>query len=104
MLRVSKTRAFCLFLQFISLWRFLASANPLFTSGFSEIRVCFSFSAANLLNSSYDDSSSAKACAIVETASNNNEISVVDNENNHALITSSVDRSEYGAPGERERI
>ena len=79
-------------------------SHPLFTSGFSEIRVCFSFSAANLLNSSYDDSSSAKACAIVETASNNNEISVDDTENNHALITSSVDRSEYGAPGERERI
>ena len=81
----------------------ICCSHPLFTSGFSEIRVCFSFSAANLLNSSYDDSSSAKACAIVETASNNNEMSIVDTENNHALITSSVDRSEYGAPGERER-
>ena len=59
-----------------------------------------SFSAANLINSSYDDT--AKACAIVETASSN-EISVIDNEDNHAFISSSVDRSEYGAPGEIER-
>ena len=60
--------------------------------------------AANLLNSSYDDGS-AKACAIVETASNanaNNEISAVDSEDRRALITSSADRSQYGAPGETE--
>ena len=51
-----------------------------------------------MLNSSYDDGS-AKACAIVETASNaNNEISAADSEDRRALITSSADRR----PGEME--
>ena len=59
-----------------------------------------------MLNSSYDVDGSAKACAIVETASNanaNSEISsaaVDSSEDRRALITSSADRSQYGAPGE----
>ena len=51
-----------------------------------------SLSAANLLSSSFDEST-AKACAIVETASN--EISVIEDR-----VTSSVDSNEYRVPGQ----
>ena len=47
---------------------------------FHDLRLFFSFSASNLLKSSYD---SAKVCAIVETSSSNSQMIVSDQDNNN---------------------